>query len=73
MTIRYQDIKAQLLSNPKVKEYYDELTPEFDKDKKKELAYNCSVLVENIAKEFPDSLEELHSLLREFKENQKNK
>ena len=35
MTIKYKDMKAQLLSDPEVKKYYDELKPEFDKAKKK--------------------------------------
>lgn len=28
-------LKARLLSNPEVKKYYDKMTPEFDKAKKK--------------------------------------
>jgi len=73
-------LTAKLLSDPKVKKYYDELKPEFDKAKKrilknrrKELVSSCSSIVEDIAKEFPGSLEELHQILVEFKESQKNK
>jgi len=33
----------------------------------------CSVLVDSIAKDYPDSLEELHQILVKFKESQRNK
>jgi len=75
-----ETLTAKLLSDPKVKRYYDELKPEFDKAKKrilknrrKELVSSCFSIVEDIAKEFPDSLEELYQILVEFKESQKNK
>lgn len=72
-----ETLTAKLFSDPKVKKHYDKLNPEFEKAKmknrKKELANCCSILVDNIAKEFPNSLEKLHKILVEFKESQKNK
>lgn len=62
-----ETLTDKLFSDPKVKKHYDELAPKFEKAKKKILKNRCKDLVENIAKDNPDSLSELYELLINFK------
>lgn len=53
--------------------YYFESEDESEQKRDKKIKKETTNTFKEIKKEFPESLEELHSILIEFKESQKNK